>query len=133
LPLATFREPAFISGQCAGAGTAAGIGPLVSIDPVRSRDCEALTGGRDVAPPHLVETARTPSAVGGQSLAVDSEVPDAALAVGRRPKDGRRPGRARLAPAAVTHNPRSHEALSTEECLAAVERARPNAPAARPA
>jgi hypothetical protein len=68
------------------------------------------------------------SAVAGQSLAVDAEVPDARWLSAGEPKAVA--ARAALAlRRALAHTiPDAHEALSTEECLAAVARVRPDAP-----
>jgi len=68
------------------------------------------------------------SAVAGQSLAVDAEVPDARWLSAGEPKAVAARAAQRLRRALSHTIPEAHEALSTEECLAAVERARPNAP-----
>ena len=68
------------------------------------------------------------SAVAGQGLAVDPEVPDARWLSAGEPKAVAARAAQRLRRALSHTIPEAHEALSTEECLAAVERARPNAP-----
>jgi hypothetical protein len=64
----------------------------------------------------------------GQELAVDGEVPDARWLAAGEPKAVAARASQRLRRALQHAVPDAHEALSTEECLAAVERARPNAP-----
>jgi len=64
----------------------------------------------------------------GQDLAVDAEVPDARWLAAGEPKAVAARAAQRLRRALSHAIPDAHEALSTEECLAAVARARPNAP-----
>jgi hypothetical protein len=68
------------------------------------------------------------SAVAGQSLAVDAEVSDARWLSAGEPKAVAARAAQRLRRALSHAIPDAHEALSTEECLAAVARARPDAP-----
>ncbi len=67
-------------------------------------------------------------ALAGQDLAVDAEVPDARWLAAGEPKAVAARATQRLRRALSHAIPDAHEALSTEECLAAVARARPNAP-----
>ena len=64
----------------------------------------------------------------GQDLPVDAEVPDARWLAAGEPKAVAARAAQRLRRALSHAIPDAHEALSTEECLAAVERARPTAP-----
>jgi hypothetical protein len=67
--------------------------------------------------------------VAGQGgLAVDGEVPDARWLAAGEPKAVAARAAQGLRRALAHAIPDAHEALSTEECLAAVERARPDAP-----
>jgi hypothetical protein len=68
------------------------------------------------------------SAVAGSGLAVDPEVPDARWLAAGEPKAVAARASLGLRRALAHAIPDAHEALSTEECLAAVERARPDAP-----
>ncbi len=68
------------------------------------------------------------NALAGQSLTVDAEVPDARWLSAGEPKAVAARAAQRLRRALSHTIPEAHEALSTEECLAAVERARPDAP-----
>ncbi len=64
----------------------------------------------------------------GAGLAVDAEVADARWLSAGEPKAVAARAAQRLRRAVAHAIPDAHEALSTEECLAAVERARPDAP-----
>jgi len=64
----------------------------------------------------------------GGGLAVDAEVPDARWLAAGEPKAVAARAAQGLRRALAHAIPDAHEALSTEECLAAVERARPDAP-----
>jgi hypothetical protein len=66
--------------------------------------------------------------VAGQGLAVDAEVADARWLAAGEPKAVAARAAQRLRRAVAHAIPDAHEALSTAECLAVVERARPNAP-----
>lgn len=66
--------------------------------------------------------------VAGPSLAADAEVPDARWLAAGEPKAVAARAAQRLRRAVAHAIPDAHEALSTEECLVAVERARPDAP-----
>ena len=68
------------------------------------------------------------SALAGQTLAVDAEVSDARWLSAGEPKAVAARAAQRLRRALSHAIPDAHEALSTEECLAAVARARPDAP-----
>ena len=68
------------------------------------------------------------SALAGQTLAVDAEVSDARWLSAGEPKTVAARAAQRLRRALSHAIPDAHEALSTEECLAAVARARPDAP-----
>jgi len=68
------------------------------------------------------------SAVAGQRLAVDAEVSDARWLSAGEPKAVAARAAQRLRRALSHAIPDAHEALSTEECLAVVARARPDAP-----
>ncbi len=68
------------------------------------------------------------SALAGQTLAVDAEVSDARWLTAGEPKAVAARAAQRLRRALSHAIPDAHEALSTEECLAAVARARPDAP-----
>lgn len=67
-------------------------------------------------------------ALAGHDPAVAGEVPDARWLAAGEPKAVAARAAQRLRRALSHAIPDAHEALSTEECLAAVERARPNAP-----
>jgi len=64
----------------------------------------------------------------GAGLRVDPEVPDARWVAAGEPKAVAARAAQRLRRALAHAIPDAHEALSTAECLAAVERARPDAP-----
>ena len=64
----------------------------------------------------------------GAGLAVDPEVADARWLAAGEPKAVAARAAQRLRRAVAHAVPDAHEALSTEECLAALERARPDAP-----
>jgi hypothetical protein len=64
----------------------------------------------------------------GPGLAVDAEVADGRWLAAGEPKAVAARAARRLRRAVAHAIPDAHEALSTEECLAAVERARPDAP-----
>ena len=66
--------------------------------------------------------------VAGTGLTVDAEVSDARWLAAGEPKAVAARAARRLRRALSHAIPDAHEALSTEECLAAVERARPDAP-----
>jgi len=68
------------------------------------------------------------SIVAGTGLTVDAEVADARWLAAGEPKAVAARAAQRLRRAVAHAIPDAHEALSTEECLAAVERARPDAP-----
>ena len=68
------------------------------------------------------------NAVANQGLAVDAEVPDMRWLTAGEPKAVAARAAQGLRRALAHAIPDAHEALSTEECLAAVERARPDAP-----
>ncbi len=68
------------------------------------------------------------SIVAGTGLTVDAEVGDARWLAAGEPKAVAARAAQRLRRAVAHAIPDAHEALSTEECLAAVERARPDAP-----
>jgi len=68
------------------------------------------------------------SSVAGTGLATDAEVADARWLSAGEPKAVAARAAQRLRRAVAHAIPDAHEALSTEECLAAVERARPDAP-----
>jgi hypothetical protein len=71
---------------------------------------------------------RGPRSVAAQSLAVDVEVTDARWLAAGEPKAVAARAAQRLRRALAHAIPDAHEALSTAECLAVVERARPDAP-----
>jgi len=72
---------------------------------------------------------RAPRSVAtGEGVRVDAEVPDARWVAAGEPKAVAARAAQRLRRAVAHAIPDAHEALSTAECLAAVERARPNAP-----
>jgi len=68
------------------------------------------------------------SIIAGSGLTVDAEVTDARWLAAGEPKAVAARAAQRLRRAVAHAIPDAHEALSTEECLAAVERARPDAP-----
>jgi len=68
------------------------------------------------------------SVAAGAGLRVDAEVPDARWVAAGEPKAVAARAAQRLRRALAHAIPDAHEALSTTECLAAVERARPDAP-----
>ena len=68
------------------------------------------------------------SIVAGTGLTVDAEVADARWLAAGEPKAVAARAAQRLRRAVAHAIPDAHEALSTEECLAVVERARPDAP-----
>ena len=71
---------------------------------------------------------RGPRSVAAESLAVDVEVTDARWLAAGEPKAVAARAAQRLRRALAHAIPDAHEALSTAECLAVVERARPDAP-----
>jgi hypothetical protein len=68
------------------------------------------------------------SVVTGPSLAIEAEVSDARWLAAGEPKAVAARAAQRLRRAVAHAIPDAHEALSTEECLAAIERTRPDAP-----
>jgi hypothetical protein len=64
----------------------------------------------------------------GPALGLDAEIPDARWLAAGEPKAVAARAAQRLRTALAQAIPDAHEALSTAECLAAVERARPDAP-----
>ncbi len=89
---------------------------------------DSLSGGGALLILILWRRRAPRSIVAGTGLAVDAEVADARWLAAGEPKAVAARAAQRLRRAVAHAIPDAHEALSTEECLAAVERARPDAP-----
>jgi len=126
---AVFRVASVIPDSVTTPGPQPSLGPLrlTRASPIPVIAATLLTVGALLG---LIAWRRRPAQprTDGPALALDPEIPDQRWLAAGEPKAVAARAAHRLRSAIACAIPEAHEALSTSECLAAVERARPDAP-----